>query len=120
VKIALSNAGFIFRHVKGIDMFLDGPAAKARDSVHVLYAGEKVRSSYVNSAPDVCQVEKLGSLRVVTLESLVNMKLTSFRAKDQMHVRDLIDVGLVDASWLERLPTELGARLQELLDNPER
>src|SRR5499427_5388292 len=43
-KAALAKAGFIFRHVKGIDMFLDGPGAKARDAVHVIFAGEKVRS----------------------------------------------------------------------------
>jgi hypothetical protein len=42
VKIVLATAGFIFRHVKGIDMFLDGPGAKARDAVHILFAGEKV------------------------------------------------------------------------------
>src|SRR5713101_3694588 len=32
---ALAPAGFIRRHVKSIDMFLDGPTAKARDAVHV-------------------------------------------------------------------------------------
>src|SRR3954467_6121837 len=43
-KKALEGAGFVFRHVKGIDMFLDGPEAKARDAVHILFAGERVRS----------------------------------------------------------------------------
>src|SRR5262245_3032164 len=33
---ALAKAGFVFRHVKGIDMFLDGPKAKARDAVHII------------------------------------------------------------------------------------
>jgi hypothetical protein len=47
------------------------------------------------------------------------MKLTSFRDKDRVHLRDLMDVGLVDASWLERVPATLRPRLQELLDNPE-
>ena len=47
------------------------------------------------------------------------MKLTSFRDKDRVHIRDLVDVGLVDESWLERLPEALRSRLQELLDNPE-
>jgi hypothetical protein len=27
----------------GIDMFLDGPDAKARDAVHVIFSGQKVR-----------------------------------------------------------------------------
>ena len=43
-KAALTNAGFVYRHVKGIDMFLDGPNAKAASAVHVIFAGEKVRS----------------------------------------------------------------------------
>jgi hypothetical protein len=47
------------------------------------------------------------------------MKLTSFRDKDRTHLRDLIDVGLVDAGWPAALPPELGARLQQLLDDPE-
>src|SRR5436190_22084288 len=33
---ALAKAGFVHRHAKGPDMFLDGPAAKARDSVHIV------------------------------------------------------------------------------------
>jgi hypothetical protein len=36
-----------------------------------------------------------------------------------VHVLDLIEVGLVDASWCPRLPDELAKRLQSLLDNPE-
>src|SRR5256886_10536042 len=31
---ALESAGFVYRHVSGIDMFLDGPNARARDAVH--------------------------------------------------------------------------------------
>src|SRR5713101_9290546 len=34
-RAALAKSGFTHRHVKGIDMFLDGPTAKARDAVHV-------------------------------------------------------------------------------------
>jgi len=48
----------------------------------------------------------------------VQMKLTSFRDKDRTHLRDLIGVGSIDQSWTARLPPELAARLQQLLDNP--
>ena len=41
-KAALAAAGFVFRHVKSVDMFLDGPGAKARDAIHVVFAREKV------------------------------------------------------------------------------
>jgi putative nucleotidyltransferase-like protein len=116
---ALAAAGFVYRHVKGIDMFLDGPDAKARDAVHVVFAGEKVRPDYVEAAPDVADAEPNASIRTLSLEALVRMKLTSFRDKDRMHVRDLIDVGLVDAGWTSRLQPLLGVRLQQLLDTPE-
>jgi len=118
-KAALSTAGFVFRHVKGIDMFLDGPNAKARDAVHIIYAGERVRAGDPVPAPEIGESEATPLYRVVALDSLVKMKLTSFRDKDRMHLRDMLDVGLVDETWLPRLPAELASRLKELLDNPE-
>ncbi len=118
-KAALAKAGFVYRHVKGIDMFLDGPRAKARDAVHIVFAGEKVRSSDPVPAPAVTESEATADFRVVAFEQLVRMKLTSFRRKDQVHLLDMIDVGLLDDSWLARLPAELATRLRELLENPE-
>jgi hypothetical protein len=47
------------------------------------------------------------------------MKLNSFRLKDRVHILDMISVGLIDDSWLSRLPGPLRDRLQELLDNPD-
>lgn len=116
---ALQAAGFVYRHAAGMDMFLDGPSAKDRDAVHVVLAGEKVRDKNLLPAPDVSESVELGEFRVVTLEALVRMKLTSFRDKDRMHLRDMIDVELIDPTWPARFPPELAARLQELLDNPE-
>jgi hypothetical protein len=55
---------------------------------------------------------------VISLEALVKMKLTAWRDKDRTHLRDLIDVGLLDASWPARLSAQLGSRLQSLLDDP--
>jgi hypothetical protein len=118
---ALAAAGFIRRHAAGIDMFLDGPDARARDAVHIVPAGEKVRPDSLLPAPDVADYGRPGegNVRVVALESLVRMKLTSFRRKDQVHLLDMVEVGLIDASWVPRLGPELGARLQQLLDTPE-
>jgi hypothetical protein len=118
-KSALAAAGFVFRHVKSIDMFLDGPAAKARDAVHVIFAGEKVSSHSLAPSPDVTDVDTDGPFHVVDLEPLVGMKLTSYLLKDRVHLLDMINVGLIDASWPARFPSELAIRLQELLDNPE-
>jgi hypothetical protein len=130
-KEALAPAGFNFlpsphrgRGVGGegaasIDMFLDGPNAKARDAVHIIFAGEKVRQEYSQPAPDVDEVKVTATSRVLDLAALLRMKLTSFRRKDQVHVLDLIEIGLVDASWLARLPKELADRLQSLLETPD-
>jgi hypothetical protein len=119
-KNALAAAGFVYRHVKGEDMFLDGPEAKARDAVHVVFSGEKVRPEYLLPVPDVTDAERTPEFRLLNLEPLVRMKLTSFRRKDQVHVLDLAEVGLVDESWLSRFPPELSERLRELLDSPDR
>ena len=116
---ALQNAGFVFRHVEGVDLFLDGPQAKARDAVHVVFASEKVRPEYVEPVPDVSESEDAEMFRLLSLDALVRMKLTSFRDKDRVHLRDLIDVGLVDRTWIDRVVPALRVRLQELLDNPD-
>ena len=118
-QAALTRAGFVRRDIEAVAGFLDGPTAKARDAVHIIFAGEKVRPGDLLPAPDVCPSQTMVSARVLALESLVPMKLVSFRLKDRVHVRDLIDVGLIDETWLPRLPAELAPRLKELLDNPE-
>jgi hypothetical protein len=118
-RTALEQAGFIYRRVASIDMFLDGPDAKARDAVHIVFAAEKVRADYVAPVPDVSESEATETFCLLSLDALVRMKLTSFRDKDRVHLRDLMDVGLVDAVWLDKVPAALRSRLQELLDNPE-
>jgi hypothetical protein len=115
---AMKRAGFICRHAKGVDKFLDGPGAKARDAVHVAFAGERISPTDAVEAPDVAEVEDVRHHRVLRLDALVRMKLTSFRDKDRMHLRDMIDVELVDESWCARLPPELATRLKQLLENP--
>jgi hypothetical protein len=116
---AMQQAGFTYRHVKSIDMFLDGPDAKARDAVHVIFAGERIRADDAVPAPDISETEVVQHHNVLRLDALVRMKLTSFRDKDRMHLRDMIEVELIDPSWATRLPPELAARLQQLLDNPD-
>ncbi|MFZ5833415.1 MAG: hypothetical protein ACOY3P_25285 [Planctomycetota bacterium] len=119
VKSALAKAGFIYRRAAGIDMFLDGPEAKARDAVHLVFAGEVVRPDYPASAPSVEESEETGGLSVLSLEALVRMKLTSFRDKDRVHLRDLIEVGLLSRDWLDRFAPELAERLRLIFDSPE-
>ena len=116
---ALEKAGFIRRHLAGIEVFLDGPDAKARDAVHVVMAGEKVQPDYETTAPDVDESARPGGFRVVALEALVRMKLTSFRRKDQVHLLDMLEIGLIDESWTSRFDGELAARLRQLIESPD-
>lgn len=117
-KTALEAVGFVYRHVAGIDVFLDGANAKPRDGVHLVFAGEKVRPHEPAANPDVEDSEAGKDFRLLTLEALVRVKLTAFRRKDQVHIQDMIGVGLIDQSWTGRLPPVLAERLQELLDDP--
>lgn len=116
---ALKIAGFAYRKVGGIDAFLDGPEAKLRDAVHIVFAGEKVRDHEPAANPGVDQTDRADGFNVLPLEALVRIKLTAFRDKDRTHLRDMIDVGLLDASWPARLGQPLGTRLQQLLDDPD-
>jgi hypothetical protein len=116
---ALAPAGFRHRHAAGIDFFLDGTDGRFEDAVHVVFAGEKVRSEYVADAPEVTESVRSTRYQVLDLESLVRMKLTSYRLKDQVHLQDFVHVGLIDRTWPARFSPELGQRLQRILDNPD-
>jgi hypothetical protein len=116
---AMAAGGFKHRHVAGIDIFLDGASTKARDAVHLLFAGELVRPEYVLPSPEVTESVRAPEYQVVSLEALMRLKLTSFRRKDQVHIQDLIGVGLIDETWLEKVPAELAPRLKQILDDPE-
>ncbi len=122
---ALEAAGFVHRRISSpgkagaMDVFLDEPDAKARDAVHVLWAGEKPVPDAIENTPELNETEPGEGFALVPLQDLVRMKLASFRDKDRMHLRDLLSAGLIDESWPERFPAELAARLQIILDDPE-
>jgi hypothetical protein len=116
---ALAREGFIYRHVGGMDVFLDGEHAGIRGAVHVIFAGEKVRAHEALPNPDVTQTEQADEYVILSLEALVQIKLTAFRDKDRTHLRDMLDVGLIDQSWTARYPPALAERLQLLIDTPE-
>jgi hypothetical protein len=98
---ALEAVGFVHRRVASLgkaasmDVFLDGPEAKVRDAVHVLWAGEKAVEDAIEETPKLGGTERGDGFELIPLADLVRMKLISFRDKDRMHLRDLIAVGLV-------------------------
>jgi hypothetical protein len=119
VAQALEQAGFVRDELLDVIMFRDGPEGKPSEAVHLLFAGEKTRPDHSLPAPEIQTVETPGNLRVITFESLVLMKLLSNRRKDQVHLLDMIGVGLLDESWLSKVPPELAERLKQLLDTPD-
>lgn len=116
---ALEAEGFTHRRVAGIELFLDSPDSKAADAVHVIFAEESVRPGDDYTSPAISETVSLGGVAYIPLMHLVSTKLSVNRDKDRVHVRDMIGVGLVDASWLPRLPATLAARLKALLNDPE-
>lgn len=122
----MEGAGFIHRTVsilggKGrIEMFLDGPGAKVREGVHLIFADEKVNEESIEPSPSVSEVDPTHqNFRLIDLLALVTMKLTSYRRKDQVHLLDMIEIGQLDESWLPRVPPALRQRFQDLLDDPD-
>ena len=117
---ALEAAGFFYQRSTTAPVFLDGPEAKPREAVQILFAGEKVKPDHLIPAPDLSESEVGPRFRLLSLEALVRMKLTSYRLKDQVHLQDILEVGLIDAGWLTRFAPEpeLVLRLQDILDNP--
>lgn len=118
-KDALEAAGFVHGNSKEVEFFLDGPNAKVRDAVHILMAGEKVKPNYATPTPDVENAHRGADFCVIELQPLVEMKLNSWRRKDQVHLQDMIELGLIDKNWLNRFSPALSERLQELLDDPD-
>jgi hypothetical protein len=119
-KMAAAEANFEYLEIAGVGMFVEASSPSPKRAVHIVWAGEFVRPHEPLPAPPISDTVVMGQgMSVVSLEWLVKMKLTAWRRHDQVHVDDLLKVGLIDASWLAKLPSELAARLQHLIDNPE-
>ena len=119
VSAALSQAGFVRDDVLDVVMFRDGPEGRPSEAVHLLFASEKTRPGHPLPAPEIETVADPANFRVISLESLVLMKLMSNRDKDRMHLPDLIAAQLVDSTLQSALPAALAERLQPILDSPD-
>jgi hypothetical protein len=115
-RAAAASVGFDYFEALGVGMFLDQADPNPRRGVRLIWAGERIRPDYETSAPTLDDCRELApTLRVVPLAALVQMKLQSFRDQDRVHLRDLIEVELVDRSMSSNLPSELAGRLDTLL-----
>lgn len=118
-RAAGEAVGFVYRRVSGRDIFIDGPDGRERQAVNLLFDGESFQPDSPLSNPKVDESEAVGEFRVISLTALVQMKLIAFRAIDATHLRDMIDVGLIDATWYDRFPTLLAERLRSVIETPE-
>ena len=114
IKEVAAARGYRFRHVAGVDMLTSAESTHARDSVHLIFSQERVRTGYLTATPAIDPETKhiLGKdVMVIRVKDLVQMKLTSFRLKDQVHVKTLDAVGLITPEVEQHLQPELFARL---------
>ncbi|MEI7459710.1 MAG: hypothetical protein WCK15_09915 [Pirellula sp.] len=115
---AMTAAGFHYRKTTGLDMFVEHPDGSARDAVHVMLVGNVERKGDEPN-PDIEPTATAKDFQTVALETLVRMKLNAYRRKDQVHLLDMISLGMIDESWLGMYPQNLRRRLEELLNDPD-
>jgi hypothetical protein len=112
---AAQSAGFAYRHVAGVDMLVDAKNPKARSAVHMVFAGEKVRAEYVEPVPPITSpVPTPRGFMIAPVADLVRMKLTSFRLKDKVHVKDMDAAKLITSEIEASLSPVLRERLREV------
>lgn len=115
-RAAALSVAMDYFEVMGVGMFLERTDPNPRKAVHLLWAGEKVRPEYPLPSPTIDERQALEpGKQVISLSGLVLMKLMSNRDQDRVHLRDLIDVGLVGRDLLKELPSDLALRLDALL-----
>jgi Uncharacterised nucleotidyltransferase len=118
MKDAMIAAGFHHRNVSGLDMFVEHPDASTRDAVHVVLVG-RIERPGDEPNPDIEPMVRADDFQTIALQTLVQMKLNANRRKDQVHLLDLVSLGLIDPSWTHRFQEPLRSRLIELLNDPD-
>jgi hypothetical protein len=114
IVTAAEKGGFKFRHVAGVDMFVDSGQPSARSAVHLVFVGEKVRPEYSEAIPSSPPVATKEGILIAPVTDLVHMKLTSFRLKDKVHIQDMDSVGLITPEIEAGLSEILSQRLAEV------
>jgi hypothetical protein len=115
-RAAAARVDFDYFEVLGVGMLLERSDPNPRKAVHLLWAGERVRPEYPFASPTIDERQLLEpGKQVVSLDGLARMKLMSNRDQDRVHLRDMIDVGLITRDLLQTLPPDLASGLDALL-----
>ena len=80
---------------------------------------KKARPTYATPPAEISDSVPAEEYSILSLKALVQMGLNSFNREDRVHLRDLLDVGLIDRSWLPHLLPEHATRLQQVIDDPD-
>ncbi len=115
----MDAVGFDHVPAEPLGAFVDRPDGKLRSGVFFTFAGEFVRSGDVLQSAELGERVRGPKFWLIALEPLVRMKLTTWRMKDRVHIRDLLGVGLIDDTWPDRFPPVLAERLREILADPD-
>lgn len=117
IKEVAQRHGFTFRHAAGVDMLMPHGETRARNAVHLIFSGERLRPNQVVANPPL-RPEHLSihgvEVAVIPVADLVQMKLSNNRDIDRVHVRDLDSVGLITPDVEEVLTPILRTRLKEI------
>ena len=111
---AARDAGWVPRHVSGVDMLIDAEHPKARSAVQLLFLHEKVRPEYTEAVPASPPARTQEGVFLASVDDLVRMNLTSYHLKDRVHIQDLDAVGLISTEIETQLPGLLKDRLAEI------
>ena len=96
-------------------MLVDAEAPKAHSAIHLLFIKEKVRKEYAEAVPEFSPAVRYeNGVSIIPVADLVKMKLTSYRLKDRVHIKDLDGVGLITPAIEAGLSAELRERLREV------
>jgi len=98
-------------------MLVFGDTDSARNAVHLIFSGEKVRPSDPVATPRIAPERKRihgKEVCVIPVTELVRMKLTSYRDKNRVHVRSMDAAGLITHAVETSLTDELLSRLERI------
>jgi hypothetical protein len=114
---AAHPAGYVGKKITGGFMLIRN-GQEPEEAVHLLFVGEKPRSTHPLPNPAIDPEEKhlpqFGiSIPVARLGDLVQMKLNSFRPKDETHLETLDQCGLITPAIEAELPAVLKERLAQ-------
>ena len=116
---AVASVGMLRKEELGIPIFVEQDNPSPKRAVHVILADEPVRESQPRPAPSVTAARRSPQgFMVIDLPELVQMKLEANRRHDQVHIEDLLRIGLIDAELASTLPSDL-ERLRHVRDTME-